>query len=501
MQLKVCVCYVLIVLSIFAFKINCYEEKNGTMRVDLYRKPSARHQYLMHAPTLKEYGTNYDKWLGDRYNYRMNRTNDSIALYRYLDNEFYGVIVGGSPGQTFNVAFDTAWSVSWVMSKQCTKVPTPGCENHNLYDHGRSSSWKKNGTPYIANEGDFNFTGFYSYDIFKIAHSNITNYLFVEMVGVPDFMSLHKSDGIFGLGIKNDDYEPFFYAMYRQKKIRDPIFSIYLNRWFFPDKRGAWTFENRVSTRIVLDGACKSIRISDPILCIVRDYERAGSVFKAAARVVDERGLVFITERGDFNSIIYLAPFHQKTHTKAADITLLLRQYKEKLIHGAFLSTLKLFIRAPDLRAKRVKLENKIFCFRIVVVPDHPPHNENVTLCPNGCSAISNTGSNEIVGPPADIDQIHDLIDAQLHNGSWVVNCDTVNKLPKIDFVLGGQYFRLGGPNYIIKINSGPYTMCVSAFSSYQTDKDMWILGGAFLSQYYSIYNIEDKTIGFVRVP
>ncbi|XP_074042270.1 lysosomal aspartic protease [Leptinotarsa decemlineata] len=419
MQLKVCFCYVLIVLSIFAFKINCYEEKNGTMRVDLYRKPSARHQYLMHAPTLKEYGTNYDKWLGDRYNYRMNRTNDSIALYRYLDNEFYGVIVGGSPGQTFNVAFDTAWSVSWVMSKQCTKVPTPGCENHNLYDHGRSSSWKKNGTPYIANEGDFNFTGFYSYDIFKIAHSNITNYLFVEMVGVPDFMSLHKSDGIFGLGIKNDDYEPFFYAMYRQKKIRDPIFSIYLNR--------------------------------------DRQSKRGGNVL-----------LGFIDDK---------------------------HIHKTQLKNGTVV---------PDEIKYLPVTSNQFWQFavdKIVVVPDHPPHNENVTLCPNGCSAISNTGSNEIVGPPADIDQIHDLIDAQLYNGSWVVNCNTVNKLPKIDFVLGGQYFRLGGPNYIIKISSGPYTMCVSAFSSYQTDKDMWILGGAFLSQYYSIYNIEDKTIGFVRVP
>lgn len=45
--------------------------------------------------------------------------------------------------------------------------------------------------------------------------------------------------------------------------------------------------------------------------------------------------------------------------------------------------------------------------------------------------------------------------------------------------------------------------VCVSAFTP-STDpamKNTWVLGGAFLSQFYTIYNIEKKTIGIVRTP
>lgn len=46
-----------------------------------------------------------------------------------------------------------------------------------------------------------------------------------------------------------------------------------------------------------------------------------------------------------------------------------------------------------------------------------------------------------------------------------------------------------------------PYVLCVPAFvpsTSLPTD-NLWVLGGAFLSQYYSIYDIAKKNIGFVR--
>lgn len=74
-----------------------------------------------------------------------NRTNDSVALYRYMDvsyslfnsswksltvmtfqNEFYGVVEIGHKAQKFNLLFDTAWTESWVISKDCS-WKTPGC--------------------------------------------------------------------------------------------------------------------------------------------------------------------------------------------------------------------------------------------------------------------------------------------------------------------------------------------------------------------------------------
>lgn len=45
------------------------------------------------------------------------------------------------------------------------------------------------------------------------------------------------------------------------------------------------------------------------------------------------------------------------------------------------------------------------------------------------------------------------------------------------------------------------FTECFSAFTPNDNPNvaGMWVLGGAFLAQYYSIYNIQEKTIGFVR--
>lgn len=47
----------------------------------------------------------------------------------------------------------------------------------------------------------------------------------------------------------------------------------------------------------------------------------------------------------------------------------------------------------------------------------------------------------------------------------------------------------------------GPLTMCISAFtySNDPSEQHAWVFGAAFLSPFYSIYDIENKKIGFVR--
>ncbi|KAG5888196.1 hypothetical protein JTB14_036208 [Gonioctena quinquepunctata] len=202
---------------IFAFGVSGYEEKAGTIRIDLKRQKTPWEQYLKYSTQFKEFGIHLDR--------DTNLTNSTVPVYRYLDNEFYGKISLGNPGQCMNVALDTSWSLSWVISSKCGTFTT-GCLFHNKYDHDISSSYKKDGRPYSADA----FNGFYSYDSISVGQTNVTTFSFVEMVGVPNSLFSNKADGALGLGLKYGDYEPFVYALYRQKKIREPIFSIYLNR-------------------------------------------------------------------------------------------------------------------------------------------------------------------------------------------------------------------------------------------------------------------------------
>ncbi|XP_074042272.1 lysosomal aspartic protease isoform X2 [Leptinotarsa decemlineata] len=393
------------ILLITVLVTYCYKEKHGTIRVDLFRQTNPHLQYLV-------YGTHLN-W------FKKNDSYPDVPIYRYSDNEFYGKIMVGKPGQMMNVAFDTAWSQTWLISSKCSAITTPGCMFHNYYYHEKSSSYKKDGRPFSADMGNFNMTGFYSYDTISVDSANVTTFSFVEMSTVPTTFILNKADGAIGLGTKYGDSEPFFYALYRQKKVRDPIFSIYLNS----SAQG----------------------------------ENAGSLM-----------LGFVDEK-----LIHRS------------------QYPNKSI-------------LPD-EIKYLSVDEgilwKFSVDRIVVTPNATTPTINITLCNKGCKAISDTSSNEIFGPVDEVNKILALINAKAFFGKWTVNCDTIDKLPRIDFILGGQRFSLEGSQYIKKISIFHIKLCVSAFTAtqYSSDKELWILGGAFLSQYYSIYNIQNKTIGLVK--
>lgn len=125
-------------------------------------------------------------------------------------------------------------------------------------------------------------------------------------------------------------------------------------------------------------------------------------------------------------------------------------------------------------------------------------------LCNKGCEAIADSSNNLIITSQPDLTAINIQLNARTNAkyvGRYEVDCDTVNKLPKFEFVLNGRNFTLKGKNYIQKISKESQVLCLSAFTSSSTasEENRWILGGAFLSEFYSIYNIREKQIGFVK--
>nr|UJP31644.1 cathepsin D2 [Dermestes maculatus] len=125
-----------------------------------------------------------------------------------------------------------------------------------------------------------------------------------------------------------------------------------------------------------------------------------------------------------------------------------------------------------------------------------------IILCANGCKAVVDSSNTLIVGPANEIKQIHEYMDAHLlFFGRYMVNCDTVNKLQPIDFIIGGKKFSLKNARYIQKMSLSSVTICISAFTAAESPQEQgrWVLGAAFLSEYFSIYDLQNKQIGFVK--
>ncbi|KAK9872453.1 hypothetical protein WA026_017922 [Henosepilachna vigintioctopunctata] len=383
---------VIVLINIF----NCFAEENyveddQTMKIDLYQR----------SPTEENGSVSGSK-----------DPNGSISILDYMNQEFYGKISIGRPGQTLNVVFDTTWIYTWVLSSKCSSIYNIGCYFHNKYNHDKSSDYKPDGRKFFVNLGIYNLTGFYSYDNISVSQYNVSNFSFIEITEVPKSFIINKADGVVGLGQKASNYDPLFYALSRQGKVRNSLFSIYFNRNYGSYKRG-------------------SIMLG----YIDRNLTRSRKI--NGTKVYDE--------------ILYLP--------------------------------------APGLSYWQLHMD------QIVMV-----HNStrNSTFCAKGCNAVLYSSSSTITGPAKEVAQIHKFINAEKFlMDRYSVDCKKVDSLPAIHFRVRNKTFTLTGPKYVTKISYKFGTLCLTAFQ--EADTSTWFLGGAFLSEAYTIYDVAQRRIGLVN--
>uniref|UniRef100_A0A6G1SM20 Cathepsin E n=1 Tax=Aceria tosichella TaxID=561515 RepID=A0A6G1SM20_9ACAR len=118
------------------------------------------------------------------------------------------------------------------------------------------------------------------------------------------------------------------------------------------------------------------------------------------------------------------------------------------------------------------------------------------------CSALISTTSDDIYGPSEAIKTMLRFLgftDVDTHAPLYEIDCLKVATAPTLTFVIDGINYTLPPTSYIKKKVDGFYfksTTCYVALLPNLSD-NKWELGTSFLSQYYSVFDIERRVVAF----
>ncbi|KAE8623475.1 hypothetical protein XENTR_v10005624 [Xenopus tropicalis] len=119
--------------------------------------------------------------------------------------------------------------------------------------------------------------------------------------------------------------------------------------------------------------------------------------------------------------------------------------------------------------------------------------------CSQGCQAIVDTGTSPLTIPQQYMGTLLQNLGAQNYNGMFVVNCNSVQNLPTITFVINGVQFPIPPSGYIVQTNGYCTVGVEETYLPSQNGQPLWILGDVFLRQYYSVYDMSNNRVGFAQ--
>ncbi|XP_040325378.1 pepsin B [Herpailurus yagouaroundi] len=124
--------------------------------------------------------------------------------------------------------------------------------------------------------------------------------------------------------------------------------------------------------------------------------------------------------------------------------------------------------------------------------------NQATGFCSQGCQGIVDTGTFPLTVPQQYLDSFVKATGAQQdQNGDFVVNCNSIQSMPTITFVISGSPLPLPPSTYVLN-NNGYCTLGIEVtYLPSPNGQPLWILGDVFLREYYTVYDMAVNRVGF----